>query len=114
MTSSDWMFEWWYGSGTAVSSQSSIRGANVQMTKFGPWKVWCAGGGRWKRPVRGSEAAAFDVVAQIDAARARLEVRGVERVGVDVAVPADDVERVAVQHVGLQAVADAQRDRPLA
>ncbi len=66
------------------------------MTKFGPWKVWCAGGGRWKRP------------------GARLEVGGVERVGVDVAVPPDHVERVAVEDVGLQPVAHAQRDRPLA
>ena len=61
MTSSDWMFEWWYGSGTASGSQSSIRGANVQITKFCPWKVWCAGGGRWKRPARGSKSSALNV-----------------------------------------------------
>jgi hypothetical protein len=44
---------------------------------------------------------------EVEAPRARLEVLGVERVRVDVAVPRDDVERVAVQHVGLEAVAHA-------
>jgi hypothetical protein len=39
-----------FGSGTASGSHSSNRGANVQMTKFGPWKVWWVGGGGWKRP----------------------------------------------------------------
>jgi len=36
---------------------------------------------------------------QVEAARARLEVERVEGVRVDVAVPGDDVERVAVEHV---------------
>jgi hypothetical protein len=59
------------------------------MTKFGPWKVWWAGGGR-------------------------LEVHRVERVWVDVAVPAHDVERVAVEDVALVTVAHAQRELVLA
>ena len=44
---------------------------------------------------------------QVDAAGDRLEVVDVERVRVDVAVPADDVERVVVEHVVLVAAADA-------
>jgi hypothetical protein len=43
----------------------------------------------------------------VEAPGARLEVGRVERVRVHVAVPADDVERVAVEHVRLQPVADA-------
>ncbi len=43
----------------------------------------------------------------VDAAGDRLEVVGVERVRVDVAVPADDVERVVVEDVVLVAVAHA-------
>ena len=46
---------------TACGSQSSMRGAKVQITKFGPWKVWWAGGGRWKRPARGSKSSALNV-----------------------------------------------------
>jgi hypothetical protein len=46
---------------------------------------------------------------EVEAPGARLEVHRVERVRVDVAVPAHDVERVAVQHVGLQPVAHARR-----
>jgi hypothetical protein len=58
------------------------------MTKFGPWKVWCEGGGMWIRPVIGSKSL-------------------VERPRLEVAVPADDVERLVVDQVVLVAVADA-------
>ena len=44
---------------------------------------------------------------QVEAPGARLEVVGVERVRPDVAVPADHVERVPVEHVVLVAVAHA-------
>ena len=66
------------------------------MTKFGPWKVWCAG----RR--------------EVEAPGARLEVHRVERVGIDVAVPAHDVEGMAVEDVALIAVAHAQRELELA
>ena len=46
----------------------------------------------------------------MDPTRDRLEVADVERPGVDVAVPADDVERVVVEDVGLEAVLDPQLD----
>ena len=51
---------------------------------------------------------------QVEAPGARLEVVGVERVGPDVAVPAHHVERVAVEHVLLVAVAHPNGDRELA
>ena len=50
----------------------------------------------------------------VDAAGDRLEVVDRERPRVDVAVPADDVERVVVEHVGLVAVLDAHLDVVLA
>ncbi len=50
----------------------------------------------------------------VDAACDRLEVVDRERPRVDVAVPADDVERVVVDHVRLIAVADAHLDDELA
>ena len=50
-----------YGIGIAFSSQSSLRGQKLQITKFGPWKVWCAGGGWWMRPVTGSKSAMLNV-----------------------------------------------------
>ena len=50
----------------------------------------------------------------MDAPGDRLEVVDRERPRVDVAVPADDVERVVVDHVGLVAVADAHLDDELA
>ena len=56
------MFEWWYGSVTAFGSQSSIRGAKVQITV---------------RPLEGLVGGR----RQVEAARPRLEVVGVERVG---------------------------------
>ena len=61
MTSSLCTFEWWYGSTIACGSQSSIRGQNEQITKFGPWKVWCAGGGWCRRPALGSKSAMLNV-----------------------------------------------------
>ena len=79
-----------------ASSQSSIRGQNEQITKFGPWNVWCAGGGWCSRPALGSKS------------------RDVERVRVDVAVPADDVERVVVEDVVLVAAAHAHLELVLA
>src|SRR4051794_18716938 len=50
----------------------------------------------------------------VDAAGDRLEVVDRERPRVEVAVPADDVERVVVDDVGLVAAADADLDRVLA
>ena len=50
----------------------------------------------------------------MEAAGARLEVVRVEGVRPHVAVPADHVERVAVEHVVLVAVAHADGDRVLA
>ena len=44
---------------------------------------------------------------QVEAARPGLEVVGVECVRPDVAVPADDVERVAIELVLLQSAAHA-------
>ena len=66
------------------------------MTKFWPWKVWCDGGGWWMRPVIGSKS-------------------WIENVhGIQVAVPADDVERVVVDDVRLVAAAHAHLHRELA
>ena len=50
----------------------------------------------------------------VQPARLGLEVGDVERVRVDVAVPADDVERVVVEHVVLVAAAHAHLDQVLA
>ena len=50
----------------------------------------------------------------VDSPRDRLEVVDRERPRVEVAVPADDVERVIVDDVGLVPVADAHLDRVLA
>jgi hypothetical protein len=51
---------------------------------------------------------------EVEASGARLEVVGVERVRPDVAVPANDVERVAVEQVVLVAVAHPHGHRELA
>ena len=50
----------------------------------------------------------------VDAARDRLEIVDRERPRIEIAVPADDVERVIVEQVGLVPVADAHLDRELA
>ena len=71
---------------------SSIRGANVQTTNPGASKVCWTGGGWWIR------------------AGDRLEIVGVERVGIDHPVPADDVERMARQRVAGQPAAVLDQD----
>src|SRR4029077_8411511 len=75
--------------------KSSLRGQNEQITKLRPSNVWCDGGGMWIRPGIGSE------------------VGDRERPRVDVAVPADDVEGVVVEHVALVAVPDPDLDQEL-
>ena len=44
------------GEGTASGSQSRLRGQNEQITKFGPWNVWCTVGGWCSRPDFGSKS----------------------------------------------------------
>ena len=50
----------------------------------------------------------------MEAPGARFEVIGVERVRPHVAIPADDVERMAVEHQLLESVARTDRERVLA
>ena len=73
-----------------------MRGQNEQMTKLRPLE----GLVRRRR--------------HVDPPGDRLEVTDVERPRIDVAVPADDVERVVVEHVGLEAVLDPELDDVLA
>ena len=73
-----------------------MRGTNEQTTKFRAANVWWTGGGWWTRPVIGSKSPML------------------KRVRPEVAVPADDVERVMRVVVGRQPVAHLDVDAELA